>query len=64
MKRIFYKIVTRAADTFGFRRLSSWAYRGWLRSWMDEDPIVGYWRFAEDYLGERIPRTTKDTIEA
>jgi hypothetical protein len=54
MKRIFYKIVTRAADALGFRRLSSWAYGGWFRSWMDEDPIMGYWRFAEDYLGKRM----------
>ena len=54
MKRIFYKIVTKSAEELGFRRLASWAYRGWFRSWIDEDSIMGYWRFAEDYLGERM----------
>ena len=55
MKRIFYKIVTRTAQKFGFPRLASWAYCGWFLSWMEEDPVLGYWKFADDYFGKRTP---------
>ena len=63
MMRIFYKTVNRTANALGMRRLTSWAYRKWARWWMDADPNMWYWLFAEDYLGERIPRTSDGKIE-
>lgn len=62
MKRIFYKAVTKSAERLGFSRLASWAYAKWMRWWMDMDPDMGYYLFAEDYLGERIPLTPDGKI--
>lgn len=52
MKRIFYKAINRIANALGIRRLASWAYCGWFRSWMEKDPVMGYWKFADDYIGK------------
>lgn len=52
MMKILYKIVNRTAHAFGMRRLEQWSYLGWFRWWMREDPVMGYWRFAAEYLGE------------
>ena len=62
MKRIFYKIITKSAKKLGFSRLESWAYTKWMKWWMDFDPDMGYYLFAEDYLGKQIPWTSDGKI--
>lgn len=54
---VLYKTVHRFARMFGMRRLEQWTYTRWMRWWLDRDPILGYWRFAAEYLGkDEIPR--------
>ena len=49
--RTLYKAVNRAARLLRMRRLETWSYARWLRRWMREDPVMGYWKFAAEYLG-------------
>lgn len=49
--KTLYKAVNRAAHLLGAGRLAAWSYARWLRWWMKKDPELGYWRFAEEYLG-------------
>ena len=49
--KTLYKVVNNAARLLGTRRLEAWSYAGWLRRWMREDPVMGYWKFAAEYLG-------------
>ena len=50
MKTLF-KAVNRAARLLRMRRLEAWSYMRWLRWWMREDSVMGYWKFAAEYLG-------------
>ena len=49
--KILYKVVNKAARLLRMRRLETWSYMRWLRWWMHEDPVMGYWKFAAEYLG-------------
>lgn len=49
--KTLYKAVNKAARLLRMRRLEAWSYARWLRWWMREDPIMGYWKFATEYLG-------------
>ena len=49
--KMLYKVVIKAARLLRMRRLETWSYMRWLRWWMHEDPVMGYWKFAAEYLG-------------
>lgn len=53
--KTLYKAANRIAGALGMRRLESWSYMRWLRWWMRRDPVMGYWRFASEYLGKGDP---------
>ena len=49
--KTLYEVVNKAARLLRARRLEAWSYARWLRRWMREDPVMGYWKFAAEYLG-------------
>ena len=49
--KMLYKVVNKAARLLRMRRLETWSYMRWLCWWMREDPVMGYWKFAAEYLG-------------
>ena len=49
--KTLYRVVNKAARLPRTRRLETWSYARWLRRWMREDPVMGYWKFAAEYLG-------------
>lgn len=49
--KTLYRVVNKAARLLRTRRLETWPYARWLRRRMREDPVMGYWKFAAEYLG-------------
>ena len=49
--KTLYRVVNKAARPLRTRRLEAWPYERWLRRRMREDPAMGYWKFAAEYLG-------------
>lgn len=50
--KTFYKIVNKIARTLRLHKLESWSYTKWFGWWMRKDHVMGYWRFAAEYIGE------------
>ena len=49
--KTLYRVVNKAARPLRTRRLETRPYERWLRRRMREDPVMGYWKFAAEYLG-------------
>ena len=45
-----YFIVMRLFSKNRCFRIYNWAYRKCMKTYMTNDPISGYWNFAEDYF--------------
>ena len=58
--KTLYRVVNKAARLLRTRRLETWSYARWLRRWMREDPVMGYWKFADEYLGTGEIQTEVD----
>lgn len=51
--KTLYKIAHRVSRAAGWKRLEAWSYLKWFRWWIDRDPALGYWKFADEFLGAR-----------
>lgn len=50
MRLYFYKTLHNLSARLGMDKLQFWCYRHWMRCHMENDALMGYFNFADDYF--------------